>query len=96
MAAKLGILLSILILGGLFVTGCSGPVSDNDIEDQIEEADSEEPSGENNSVDEENNETGKSDDAEPFPGSFIEHEVDMKVNGVVEENKGEEEWWVID
>ena len=32
---------------------------------------------------------------QPTPAPTFDHQVDMKVNGIIEENKGEE-WWVSD
>lgn len=75
----------------LVLIACSEAVDEEEVtenpEEQIEEA----------TIDDndEDADEGVKKDPEPFPGSTFEHEVDMKVNGEISEEKGEE-WWKLD
>lgn len=86
------ILLTLLItFSCLLLAACSEAVDEEEVneesEEQVEEA----------TIDDNDQNAGKGEkkDPEPFPGSTFKHEVDMKVNGEISEEKGEE-WWKLD
>lgn len=85
------ILLAFLIAFSCFLLfACSETVDEEELTEETEVQVEKRTVEDNEGLDEK-----QKDDPEPFPGSSFKHEVNMKVNGVIEKDKGEE-WWKLD
>lgn len=92
------ILVSIFL--SLFLIGCAGSTDQpDDIEQVNAESDLPEQSGTQAENDSENqgSDQAQPDGAgtKPYPGSGFKHDVEMKIEGIIEYDQGEE-WWLID
>ena len=101
-----GLVITISIFLSLFLIGCAGSADQpDDIEQVNAESDLSEQSGtqtEDESEPENDSENQVSDQTQtdgagtvPYPGSGFKHDVEMKIEGIIENDQGEE-WWVID
>lgn len=90
---------SLVVILSLFLVNCTGLSSqpdevdpEPDLQEEIEAAVEEEMDPENDLDD---RDYIVSPGLKPASDPSFDHQVDMKVNGIIEENKGEE-WWVLD
>ena len=80
---------SLVIILSLFLINYSGLLSQSDVVDLETN-----PYEDNEAIAKEKKQTDRAS-SKPNPAPTFDHQVDMKINGILEENKGEE-WWVLD
>ncbi len=92
--SQIALLLAFSLLAAL-PPGCANRLGQEKEEEPAEEAVMEKEEEENEEINSTERDRNNSMDDKPYPYSSFEHEVEMKVNGVVTEGK-DEGWWELD